>query len=148
MTDIWSGDPKITLSGDGSDFTYVGGQPVMDQGVENDALISLLTSDEDPTSGKPWPGNIFFSDEQKVGSDFQRTAQDTLTLKKLRLIEQSGVRALGDPAFGAVTCVATNPVSTYVEAQFQIGEGSLNVSGNQATWQAQATNPAYMRVKQ
>ena len=51
MTDIYSGDPRIVLTADGADFDYIGGQPVMDQGVENLALISLLTSDVD--IGKP-----------------------------------------------------------------------------------------------
>ena len=148
MADIYSGDPKITISGNGADFTYIGGQPVMDQGVENLALISLLTEDQDPNSGKSWPGNVFFSDEQQVGADFVRTAKAANTLKSLRLVESSAVRALSDPAFGAVSAQSSNPVSGYVETQIQIGEGSLNVTGNQSVWAAQISNPAYLKVVQ
>ena len=145
MTDIYSGDPKITLGPDGADFVYIGGQPVMDQGVENLALLSLFTEDVDPVSGFTWPGNVFFSDEQKVGSGFVRQARQPQTLKQLAITADAGVKALENKAFGKITAAVTNPVSDYVEAKFVIGQGSLNVTGNQASWAAQIQSPAYLR---
>ena len=44
MTDIFSGDPKIILTPYGANLDYEGGQPVMDQGMENQALLSLFTA--------------------------------------------------------------------------------------------------------
>lgn len=146
MSDIYSGDPRIVITPDGSDFDYIGGQPVMDQGVENLALLSILTEDIDPVSGKPWCGNVFFPDAQKVGSSFVRQARQPLTLKQLRVIEQAGEDALDDPAFGNSTCTVTNPQSTYVEAVFGIPQGSVTVKGNQQLWSAQINNPASAKV--
>ena len=147
MTDIYSGDPRIVLTADGADFDYIGGQPVMDQGVENLALISLLTSDIDPVSGLPWCGNIFLPVAQQLGSDYQRLAQGPQTLKTLRLVEDSAVRALDDPAFGSVSAAATNPTSSYVECVIHAAPGALNIGGNESAWDAQANFPASWRIQ-
>jgi phage gp46-like protein len=40
MTDPYSGDPKLFDSGNGGDLMIEGGQPVMDQGLNNSAYIS------------------------------------------------------------------------------------------------------------
>ena len=55
LTDIFSGDPYLTLGPDGSRLHYIGGQPVMDQGLENLAMISIF-------SGEEWAGNTLIKD--------------------------------------------------------------------------------------
>jgi hypothetical protein len=137
MTDIYSGDPLISLGPDGADFTYIGGQPVMDAGVSNQALIPLFTSDQDPISGKNWPGNIFLSALEQIGSDYQRLAQGPQTLKTLHLIEDAALRALSDPIFDKVSAVATNPNSSYIEVVIHAGQGTLIIGGNESMWKAQ-----------
>ena len=146
MTDIFGGDPRIILGPDGADFVYQGGQPVMDQGVENQALIPLLTSDVDPVSGQDWPGNVFLGEAQKIGSDYQRLAQGPQTLKTLHLIEDAAVRALDDPIFGSVAAVATNPTSSYVKSVIHAAQGVLTLGGAQSNWTAQAQFPASVRA--
>ncbi len=105
MFDIYQGDPYLTLGENGSRLHYIGGQPVMDQGIENLAFISLFT--------RPgWAGNIFFNDtNQRIGSDFVEAAKQPITLQSLTDVEQAAVRALDSPAFGRVTVTATNPAS-------------------------------------
>jgi phage gp46-like protein len=40
----YDGDPKIDLQGDQSTLTIVGGQPIMDEGLENAVTLSLFTA--------------------------------------------------------------------------------------------------------
>ena len=73
MIDPYQGDPKIILTENGATLKFVGGQPVMDRGLENFALISLLTK-------TGWAGNFFIRAEaDKIGSDFEEAALNTRT---------------------------------------------------------------------
>jgi hypothetical protein len=145
MTDIYSGDPYLTLSANGSRLTFIGGQPVMDQGLENQAMIALFT-----TQG--WAGNELIADpDQKIGSDFVEAANQPITLQSLTDIEQAAVRALASPAFGRVTATANNPESDRIEVSILIeppGQDSATIvlTRNGLNWQAQALNPAHERV--
>ena len=143
--DIFSGDPYLTLGPNGATMTYIGGQPVMDQGLENLAMISLFT--------RPgWAGNVFFPDvNQRVGSDFVEAATQPITLQSLTDIEQAAVRALDSPAFGRVTATATNTASDFIRVDITIeppGQDSATIilTRNGLNWQAQAANPAHARV--
>ena len=87
MTDTFQGDPYITITADGSTITYIGGQPVMDRGVENQAMIALFTREG-------WIGNAVISDpDEQIGSDFQEAHNQPITLNALLDIEQAAVRA-------------------------------------------------------
>lgn len=143
--DIFSGDPYITLGPDGSRLHYIGGQPVMDQGLENLAMISLFT--------RPgWAGNALVVDpDQQIGSDFVEAANQPITLQSLTDVEQAAVRALDSPAFGRVTVTATNPESDRLLVRILIeppGQDSaiIILTRNGLNWQAQAANPAHARV--
>jgi hypothetical protein len=86
-------------------FPGDGGQPEMEQGVENQAMISLFTEEG-------WAGNFYLKDSnQKVGSDYQKTAKLPIILSNLNLLSESAERALDDPAFGTVESIVTSPVS-------------------------------------
>jgi len=145
MSDIFSGDPYLTLGENGSRLHYTGGQPLMDQGIENLAIISLFT-------GQGWAGNALIKDtDQQVGSDFVEAANQPITLQSLTDVEQAAVRALDNPAFGRVTATATNPVSDRLNVQILIeppGQDSATIilTRNGLNWQAQAANPAHARV--
>ena len=103
MSNHFEGDPKLTLDVDGSKITYIGGQPVMDRGIENLILISLFT--------RPgWVGNTLFDNpDQKIGSDFVDIASQPITSQSIKDIRQAAIDALDNPAFGEVDAVVENP---------------------------------------
>jgi hypothetical protein len=142
---IFSGDPYLTLGVDGSELHYKGGQPVMDQGIENQALIALFTS-------KGWAGNALFEDiNQQIGSDFIEAANQPITLQSLVDIEQAALRALESPLFGNITVTVTNPESSIIKVEITIeppGQDSaiIILTRNGLNWQAQASNPAHERI--
>ncbi len=76
----YSGDPAIRITEKGASMKFRGGQPVMDQGLENAVTISLCT--------KPgWWGNALVTESsKKIGSKFerQRTIVDVDTLNDVR----------------------------------------------------------------
>ena len=146
MTDIFSGDPYITIGPDGATLTFIGGQPVMDQGVENQAIIALFTD-------KDWAGNALFSDpNQKIGNgQFLKATRQPITLQSLTDIEQGAVADLASPIFGRVTADVINPTSDRLNIKITIeppGQDSQTIilTRNGLNWQAQALNPAHERV--
>jgi len=146
MTDIYSGDPYLTLGPNGSRLHYVGGQPIMDQGIENLAIICLF-SEED------WPGNTLIkdTDQQLNTGRFLKATRKPITLNSLTDIEQGAVDDLSIPAFGRVTATAVNPVSDRLVVTIRIeppGQDSATIilTRNGLNWQAQAANPAHARV--
>ena len=141
MTDIYSGDPRLFLSENGSRLIFRGGQPVMDRGLENLALISLFT-------GRGWVGNVLFSDiDQQIGSDFEEAAKQPITLTMLNDVAQAAERALDNPAFGNVIVTVENPSSNRLNVTILIeppGQDSrtLILSRNGDNWIAQKIEPA------
>lgn len=141
MTDIFSGDPRLFLSENGSRFIFRGGQPVMDRGLENLALISLFT-------GRDWVGNTLFSDiDQQIGSDFEEAAKQPITLSMFNDVAQAAERALDNPAFGNVIVTVGNPSGDRLDVIILIeppGQDSrvLILSRNGDNWIAQKIEPA------
>lgn len=88
MIQIFEGDPRIFIDKNGSKFIFKSGQPVMDAGLENAAIISLFT--------KPgWWGNIFFTNiYEKIGSDFEEKVQGTINRFYFSRVEDAAIRAL------------------------------------------------------
>ena len=144
--DLFQGDPRLVLTPDGVDLEYQGGQPVMDQGVENHVLISLFTRAEAPDTGEPWCGNAFQPSASKLGSDFEARASQPITLAGLALVERAAASALSSPLFGAATVAVTNPVADYLDVRIQAGAGAMNVRGNRDAWTVQALFPAAARL--
>ena len=141
----FEGDPRLIITANGTKLEFIGGQPVMDRGLENVALISLFTS-------QGWAGNEFFRDpNQKIGSNFEESANQPITLKSLNDIRDAAEKALNDPIFGKVTVVVTNPNGYRVDVKITIeppGQDikKLLVSKNGINWQSQAIEPAYRRI--
>ena len=143
-TDIFQGDPAIKITKNGATLVFIGGQPIMDAGVENQALIALFTE-------KGWPGNHLLSPESQIGSDFAKLARGSITLSKLALIEQTAVAALQADIFGTVTAVASNPESWQVEVRILIEppgreQTEILLVSNGQNWISQAINPASERL--
>jgi len=146
MTDlIYQGDPKLTLDCDGADIPYKDGQPVMDRGLENLALISLFTEDG-------WSGNALFRDPaEQVGSGFMEAHRQPITLSALNEIRDAAEKALDSDVFGTVTAVTTNPRAEVVQTEITIeppGKDvqTLLISKNGLNWSAQIVDPAYKKV--
>jgi phage gp46-like protein len=149
MTDIFEGDPRLTFDGDGANMVNRGGQPVMDQGLENAALISWFTREG-------WSGNILMDNEaEKVGSDFEKTANQAMTVSTINAIQGAGERAWQwfiDTGIASTTIVrASNPTFKNVEVVGLIEPVSrdlqiLNVIKNGLNWIMQKVNPAHRRL--
>ena len=141
MTDIFEGDPRIVLTDNGADLDYRGGQPVMDKGVENTALISLFT--------KPgWPGNIFIPPENRIGSDFEDTCRGSVTLQKLADIENAAERALASKTFPSAAVDLNNTVADNLHIRMTLSPGgALNLVREGALWKNQAADPAYRKIE-
>ena len=143
--DRFQGDPRLTLDENGADLIFQGGQPVMDQGLENLALISLFTS-------LGWVGNTLITDpDSQVGSDFYDNASGTLTVSQLNNIRQAAIKALDNEAFGDVTVTVTNPNGKRVNVKILIeppGSDSQEIilTRNRLNWVQQKNYPAYERI--
>lgn len=142
--DIFQGDPRLFLDEDGSYLVFKGGQPVMDQGLENLALISLFTR-------QGWSGNTLFQDPaQQIGSDFEVAAEQPITLQTINDVTDAAEKALTSEAFGDVTINVTNPNGYRTDVRVLIeppGQdvGELLVSRNGLNWVAQKFFPAHER---
>lgn len=142
----FEGDPKLILTKDGAELVYRDGQPVMDEGLENNALISLFTA-------PGWVGNTLLNEDEQIGSDFEFKARGTLTLSKLADIENSAVRAL-NTSFQKVTessAQVNNPIGNQLDMLVRISPPGQDVdllltSKNGLNWRSQALDPANERV--
>ncbi|MBU1080900.1 MAG: hypothetical protein KKB59_10480 [Spirochaetes bacterium] len=139
-TDRYSGDPRLVLTANGADLDYRGGQPVMDQGIENCILLSLFVREG-------WAGNVFLPPERRLGSDYEKTCRGTITLSKLVDVENSAERALSSKVFGTVKASASNPTADHLAVEIKIGSGGvLSLTRERALWVAQINDPASRRL--
>jgi hypothetical protein len=140
IPDRFSGDPRILIGPAGADLDYEGGQPVMDAGLENQALLSLFT--------RPgWCGNVFLPKAEQIGSDFETTAEAALTLQGLADIQNAAERALKSDLFPELAVAVTNPQSWDVRVVATLGPGvALTLDRRGMLWSAQAASPASGRL--
>ena len=145
VTNFYQGDPALVLTENGSKLVFKGGQPVMDQGLENLVLISLFT--------RPgWIGNTLFQDPaQQIGSDFLDAANQSITVDSLNDIAQAAKRALDNPIFGNVIVTVSNPRSQRINVTIRIeppGQDSMDLllEKNGLNWIFQKLNPANERI--
>jgi phage gp46-like protein len=145
---IFQGDPKIYITLNGANLDFRGGQPVMDQGLENYALLQLFTK-----SG--WIGNALFSDpNQKIGSDFEEANKAPITVSSLNDVRDAAEKALQimvDSGLASEIIVdTTNPSGSIRQTNILIrpvgaDAFQLSVSKNGANWIAQIKDPAYLK---
>lgn len=143
-TILFEGDPRLFLGVDGSKIQFNDGQPIMDRGLENQALICLFTS-------RGWVGNIFFQDKnQQIGSDFEEEARKPITVASLSRVRSAALRALDIPAFGETGVIVTNPISYRLDVAILIQPPGGDISAflltkNGLNWTFQAKDPAHLR---
>lgn len=138
--DRYSGDPRIVIGAEGADLDYRGGQPVMDQGLENQALLSLFTA-------PGWCGNALLPLERRIGSDFESVSARAITLSGLADTANAAELALASPFFPELSVRVTNPIANRLAVVIALGRGrTLTYDRVGLAWLAQAQNPASGRV--
>jgi phage gp46-like protein len=144
----FQGDPALQITLNGADMRFIGGQPVMDQGVNNAALISLFTK-------RGWWGNVLFTDvNQKIGADFEeiRTIVDVQTLNDYNDAARGALKWMTDSGLASrVDVDVTNPVTNQIRTTVAIyppGQDleELKFLKNGINWISQAANPAHERL--
>lgn len=136
------GDPRLILTASGSRLQFIGGQPLMDRGLENLALISLFTS-------PGWAGNLLL--DTSIGSGFEASTNQPITLQSLNDIRDAAEKALENPAFGRITVDVKNPTGSRLDVNIRIEPPGANPQQLQLTryaenWTFQAVEPAYQRI--
>lgn len=146
MTDKYDGDPRIVIDKNGADLIYRDGQPVMDEGLENNDLIALFTA-------PGWPGNVLLQDDQQIGSDFEERATGPITLSGIAVLENSARLALTSPiaktesiAVSVINPAGSSLVVIIKRAPPGQDVGKLLVTRDGLNWINQANNPANERL--
>ena len=148
--DRTQGDPKLFLidDGDGADLVFLGGQPIMDSGLENAVLISLFSSAE-------WFGNAFASPSSRIESRFYPLTLKPITVSRLAELERAVKADLkGLVSTGAISepfVRASNPTGDRLLVEIRISPPGAEaevilLSRYGANWSGQTTNPASARV--
>lgn len=135
-------DPRIVMTADGSSLQFIGGQPLMDDGLENLVLISLF-------SGKTWCGDTLIG--QQIGSDFEEKCGQPVTRTSLNEIRNAAELALKNPLFGKVIVTVSNPQSYRLLVKIVIqppGKTPLTLSlfRSGGAWYYQSVDPAYRKI--
>lgn len=145
----FQGDPSIRMTDNGATMKFTGGQPVMDQGLENAVLISLFTK-------RGWWGNVLAGKESEViGSDYLSEAAKPITeLDAINRVTGAGNKALEwlrtAKIIKKATITVTNPRTDYLRADIKIeppGEDiqTLVFINNGMSWIYQFNFPANER---
>jgi phage gp46-like protein len=84
----FDGEPKMIMTPDGVDWEIRGGQPVMDAGLENWAMIGLFTV-------PGWWGNYILDSEYQIGDcDFDTITREPLTMTSMMNADKEARRGL------------------------------------------------------
>jgi hypothetical protein len=105
MSDLFDGDPLITIGADGAEMEFKGGQPVMDQGFDNHVNFSLLTY-----SGH-WSEDLETLEERKYKGLFLESAKKPVTRQSLIDTDRAAELDVEGDEFGTVLAETTNPTS-------------------------------------
>jgi hypothetical protein len=126
-------DPKLILTVNGSYLQFQGGQPLMDNGLENAALLALFTS-------TGWCGNGML--KAPMGSDFEAACNQPLNRKALNDIRNAAERAIP-----GATVDVTNPNGNTLRVTVAVPYGrALTLTRESGNWIYQAADPAYLKV--
>lgn len=156
MVSRYTGDPAVFIDENRAYLIFRGGQPLMDAGLYNAVILSLFTRYE--TDGKPWPGNLLFdTDSQRVGSDFERAASQSLTIATLNDVRDAAEKALawmlkpGSRLASKITVTTSNPTGSVLRVVILIEPPGrdiqqLTLERHGQNWIAQINDPVHERV--
>lgn len=146
---IYDGDPRLFLDQDGAYLDFVDGQPIMDAGLENTAIIPLFTRRLSRDNKKPWVGNIVFDDANvHLGSDFLDGFEKPITFGRLEDDKKRAKKALQffiDSGLAKdVNVEVTNPSTYRIDVRIQILPPDIDLAfvKNGANWIIQGGSPA------
>jgi phage gp46-like protein len=144
MTDRYDGDVALIFSNDGAQIEYDSGQPLMDSGgLENAVLISLFTD-------KNWHGNALDENapNKQIGSSFEETIKSKpITSQSLQDIEREGKAALkwfiDIGAAQEINVIATAHTRNRIDIIVEVTKPDETVISflYELNWQASFTNP-------
>lgn len=147
-TTIFQGDPRVFITNNGANMDFRGGQPVMDQGLENYAILQLFTKLD-------WIGNTLFRNpNHHIGSDYEEANLEPITVSSLNDIRDAAEKALQvmiDTGLASEIIVDTsNPSGNIRETTILIrpvgaDAFELLVSKNGDNWIAQIKDPAHLK---
>lgn len=143
----FQGDPAIKITESGATMKFVDGQPVMDQGLHNAAIISVATK-------RGYWGNALTQDEnEKIGSDYEqeRIIVDVQTINETTTDLENALQWFKDTGLASTIDVESfNPSGIRIDSSAVIkspGADALELLfiQNGLNWIAQAKNPAHER---
>lgn len=148
FTSVYQGDPKLFLGKEGSYLKFIGGQPVMDTGLENCVFISLFTREG-------WAGNYLFENNKyHIGSRFEASLEAPINLQMLINSQDEAAKALDwmieRGLASSIEVSVTNPVGGQINTLVKIHPPGLPVQNlllikNGINWIFQTENPAYLK---
>jgi phage gp46-like protein len=148
MNDRYEGDPRIYLEEDGAEMDLRGGQPIMDQGLENTVLITLLTDEG-------WQLNKLETDSRKhIGSKFLRVARRTITADNMLDIKSAILQAFKpleeNKIIKDTEAAVSSPTGQRIEAGVLVKPVRqdpliLVLEKFGQLWLAQTSNPAHLK---
>lgn len=143
----YQGDVKVFITENGAEIKFIGGQTVMDQGLENEVLLSLFT--------RRWVGNALIKDpNKKLESDFEETISQSITAQMLIDSEKSAEAALASMVetgkASQINVEIFNPSSNVLIVEIEIiaPGGDVNeliLTKHGANWIAQLNDPAHLK---
>jgi len=145
----FQGDPAVNITEDGAEMKFIGGQPVVDQGFENAALISLFTK-------KGWWGNTLFQKQsEKIGSDYEiQSSKPIVAISSINDINDAADKSLqwmkDLKIADEILIDIVNPNANNIKVNIKIippgrTPEELLLFKNGLNWKAQAVNPAHER---
>ena len=147
----FDGEPRLIPTGNGTTIEMHGGQPVMDAGIENAALISLCT--------RPgWWGNQYLDKEFRVGdSTFDEVTEGAILRSTFVTAENEAKRALewmiDEGIASSIDASVTNKSSIEIDAEVTINRPdgttediALRHYGD--NWLRQCEDPASARLRE
>jgi len=145
MTDLFDGDPYITIDENGAEFTFVGGQPVMDQGFENHVNIALLTE-------PGWWGNDLEPvASRKIASTYIAESRKPINRQMLLDVSKAAELDVSGDEFELVLADTVNRISQQVDTGIVYTPTSrdaekLLLTRSGQNWISQRDNPAHEQV--
>lgn len=145
----YEGEPRLVMTPDGVTIEFKGGQPVMDTGLENAALISLFTD-------KGWWGNAGLKPEEQIGkSNFEKVASGPISITmltrtaneaklalkwmvSLKIVQSVDARAYNREGFGIDVVIVITGLDGSTDA--------FKVSKYGSNWLSQVIDPAQARL--
>lgn len=145
VADSYQGDPRLIIYEEGSSISFKSGQPVMDRGVENAAIISLFTHNG-------WAGNhLFLTGAQKLGSSVDEVSRLPITKENLIRLRNSVLEALSSDLFGDVTVEVSNSIGAIIDLYISVSPptgvaSDFKFTRNGLNWISQRIDPANRRL--